>query len=408
MAVTQARATVRDVRRANRGRLLGELYHGGSLSRQELGVRTDLSQASISNLISEFLDEGLVEEAGLVDSDGGRPRALLRVNPGWGYVVGAEVGETLVGVELYDLTLTRVAGVELPVGPDGPSPEVVLDRLGEGLTAVLAAADVDRAGVVGFGVGVSGVVESGEAVHAQTLGWDAVPFGSMLRRATGLPVHVDNGVKALGRAEMWFGAGRGARHAVVALIGTGVGAAVVTDGHMYRGAHGSAGEWGHTTLVHRGRRCRCGALGCLEAYVGADAVLARWAEAGGPPGADLAALLSAAPADPIAAAVLDDTVDYLGAGLGNLVNLFNPELVVLAGWAGLALGQARLADIRAAAGERALHQSFARTRIELCSLGPEAVARGAAAAPVARLLAAGGVRPGAPAAPPRQSRRSWA
>src|SRR5690349_15812735 len=111
--VETRRTTVRDVRRANRASLLTHLFHGGLQSRQELGATTALSQASVSNLIGEMLDEGLVEEAGLVGSDGGRPRVLLRVRPGYGYVVGADVGETRLLVELYDLAMSRLAAVTL-------------------------------------------------------------------------------------------------------------------------------------------------------------------------------------------------------------------------------------------------------------------------------------------------------
>ena len=106
------RATVRDVRRANRSSLLTDLFHGGRQSRQQLGATTSLSQASVSNLIGEMIDEGLVEEAGLVGSDGGRPRVLLRVRPGFRYVVGADVGETRIVVELYDLAMTRLAAAK--------------------------------------------------------------------------------------------------------------------------------------------------------------------------------------------------------------------------------------------------------------------------------------------------------
>src|SRR5262249_35232903 len=146
--------------------------------------------------------------------------------------------------------------------------------------------------LLGAGVGVSGIVEqgpSGAIVHAQTLGWDAVPLEALLREGTDLPLHIDNGAKTLGQAEMWFGAGRGSRPAVCALVGSGVGAAVVTNGATYRGASTSAGEWGHTTLVYDGRPCRCGSRGCLEAYVGAEGVLDRYRQArrGRPvPGAD--------------------------------------------------------------------------------------------------------------------------
>src|SRR3954469_19417741 len=137
------RTTVRDVRRANRASLLTDLFHGGRQSRQQLGETTALSQASVSNLIGEMIDEGLVEEAGLVGSDGGRPRALLRVAPGYGYVVGADVGETRVLVELYDLAMSRLGVASYALGSGGIDPEVAAATLLEGLGAVIAQAGVD-------------------------------------------------------------------------------------------------------------------------------------------------------------------------------------------------------------------------------------------------------------------------
>src|SRR5262249_30245199 len=134
----------------------------------------------------------------------------------------------------------------------------------------------------GIGIGVPGTVEQGGTarVYAPTIGWDAVPLEDLLRAAgTRPPLFLDNGAKTQGQAEMWFGAGKGARHAVIALIGSGVGAAVITHGSTYRGATSSAGEWGHTTIVYGGRPCRCGARGCLEAYVGAEGILDRYRQA---------------------------------------------------------------------------------------------------------------------------------
>ncbi|BFU43607.1 ROK family transcriptional regulator [Krasilnikovia sp. MM14-A1004] len=390
------RTTVRDVRRANRASLLTDLFHGGRQSRQQLGDTTALSQASVSNLIGEMIEEGLVEEAGLVGSDGGRPRALLRVAPGFGYVVGADVGDTRVLVELYDLAMSRLGVASYELGERGRDPQLVVAKLVEGLDAVVEQAGIAPDEVLGYGVGVAGVVDSsGEAmVYAQTTGWDGVPLGAMLRAATDVPVFVENGAKTVGQAEMWFGAGRGARHAVIVLVGTGVGAAVVMDGRNYRGAHSSAGEWGHTTLVYDGERCRCGARGCLEAYIGADRVIRRLAEATGEP-ADpmlLTRLLAGDhPLPPPVAQVVAETVGYLGAGIAGLVNLFNPERIVLGGRTGLALGERFLSDIRAAAARNALRQPYSKTRIEVCQLGPDAVAMGAATLPVARLLADGGL-----------------
>jgi predicted NBD/HSP70 family sugar kinase len=390
------RTTVRDVRRANRASLLTDLFHGGRQSRQQLGDTTALSQASVSNLIGEMIDEGLVEEAGLVGSDGGRPRALLRVAPGYGYVVGADVGETRLLVELYDLSMSRLGMAEYAL--ERNTPETVAARLVQGLAAVIAEAGVDDSEVLGFGVGVAGVVDqTGDAVvHSQTTGWDAVPLGEMLRASTEVPIFVENGAKTVGQAEMWFGAGRGARHAVIVMVGTGVGAAVVMDGRSYRGAHSNAGEWGHTTLVYDGDVCRCGARGCLEAYIGADTVNRRLAEATGQP-FDHGLLSRMLAADAVlegkAAEVIAQTVGYLGAGIADLINLFSPERIVLGGPAGLILGERFLPDIRAAAARNALRQPYSKTRIDLCQLGPDAVAMGAATLPVARLLADGGLPP---------------
>ncbi|MET8150695.1 ROK family protein [Actinoplanes sp. NPDC049668] len=391
------RTTVRDVRRANRASLLTDLFHGGRQSRQQLGETTALSQASVSNLIGEMIDEGLVEEAGLVGSDGGRPRALLRVAPGHGYVVGADVGETRVLVELYDLAMSRLAVAQYPLGGDGSDSAAAVALLLEGLASVVKESGVRCADVLGFGVGVPGVVEESggsPVVHSQTTGWDAVPLGELLGAGTDVPVFVENGAKAVGQAEMWFGAGRGARHAVIVLVGNGVGAAVVLDGRGYRGAFSNAGEWGHTTLVYDGDLCRCGARGCLEAYIGSATVTARIAAATGQePDARLVTrmLATGGALEGAAADIMAETVGYLGAGIAGLINLFSPERIVLGGPLGLALGERFLPDIRAAAARNALKQPYSRTRIDLCQLGPDAVAMGAATLPIARLLADGGL-----------------
>jgi predicted NBD/HSP70 family sugar kinase len=162
----------------------------------------------------------------------------------------------------------------------------------------------------------------------------------------------------------------------------------------YRGFHSSAGEWGHTTIVYGGRSCRCGARGCLEAYVGAEAILDRYrvasrGRAAAAPDEESAINALVQSGSKAATAVLGETVGYLGAGFATLINLFNPERIVLGGWTGLALGQRFLPQIREATGEHALRQPFAQTEIVLCELGQDAVALGAATLPVARLLTVG-------------------
>jgi predicted NBD/HSP70 family sugar kinase len=395
------RATVRDMRRANRSVLLSKIYLDGPLSRQELTQLTELSQASVSTLVAEFIEEGLVEEAGFVESDGGRPRVLLQVAPTFSHVIGVDVGETRVQVELFDLGMRALAKADYPIEWAEMGPELIVADIVAGIEAVTTQAGVDQESVLGVGVGVPGVVDQGEdgLVHAQTLNWDGVPLRSMLRESTSIPIHIDNGAKMFGQAEMWFGAGRGLQDAVIALVGSGVGAAVVTGGVSYRGTHSSAGEWGHTTIVYGGRLCRCGSRGCLEAYVGAEGILDRFREAnrgrsagGSDEESAFGALIEAAGSSRTAQKVVTETVGYLGAGIATLINLFNPERIVLGGWAGLVLGGRWLPEIRQAAAEHALRRPFSQTEIELCRLGPDAVALGAATLPVAQLLADGGVR----------------
>ncbi|WP_037908465.1 ROK family transcriptional regulator [Actinacidiphila yeochonensis] len=397
----RGRRTVRDLRRGNRASLLRHLYFEGPLSRQELGRDTGLSAGSISNVVGELLADGMVEEAGAVESDGGRPRTLLQVAPGYGYVVGVDVGETRARVELFDLALTERAADDLPLSDGGHDVDHVVGLVLDGIRTVVREAGVDDREVLGVGIGVPGIVEQGDAVpgegvgivvHGQTIGWDAVPLGRLLREGTGLPLFIDNGAKTLGQAEMWFGGGRGADSVVIALIGSGVGACVVADGKPYHGATSSAGEWGHTTLRVGGRTCRCGSRGCLEAYVGAEALLGRWQPApeGASEEAGLAAMLAAADHDEQAAALLTEAAEYLGAGIADLVNLFNPERIVIGGWAGLLLGPRLLPAVREAAAAYALRHPSAQTSIELGRLGADAVTVGAATLPLARFLDTGG------------------
>ncbi|MFD9265471.1 ROK family protein [Streptomyces goshikiensis] len=414
MTTGRSGRTVRDLRRGNRGAVLQRLYFGGPMSRQELGPATGLSSGSVSNVVGELIADGLLEEAGIVDSDGGRPRTLLRVSPGSAHLIGVDVGETRVRVELFDLTLTELARAETPLLPRGCyDVGPIVDHIRAGIGAVLARAGVGTDRLLGVGVGVPGIVDreapGGTVVHGQTIGWDAVPLEALLR-ATGtlpeeVPYLIDNGARTLGQAEMWFGAGRGARDAVVVLFGSGVGASLITDGSPEGGStEGTPLEWGHLTVAVRGRRCRCGARGCLEAYTGAESLLARWAERGGGGPADeeeaLAALLAAAlTGDPVARDVLDETAEYLGAGLSDLINLFRPERILIGGWAGLLLGPYVLPAVREHARRHALRHPAARVSIDLGSLGPDAVTVGAATLPLSAFFATGGRRTSPPATP---------
>lgn len=411
--VERHRRTVRDLRRGNRAAVLQRLYFDGPMSRQALVPATGLSSGSISNVVSELTADALLEEAGVVESDGGRPRTLLRVSPSAGYLIGVDVGETMVRIELFDLGMSELARSELALTQLGYDVDVIVRYIGEGIASVLTEAAVPPDRLLGVGVGVPGIVErsgpEGALVHGQTIGWAGVPLETLLRQVAELPpevgFYVNNGAKALGQAEMWFGGGRGAEDAVIVLFGSGVGACIVTGGAIHGGMHGSAGEWGHLTVNVRGRRCRCGARGCLEAYAGSEALLQRWVEAGGtvPDGAGeeeaVTALLAAADPrddggapDPVAVAVLEETAEYLGAGISDLINLFSPERVLIGGWAGLQLGPHILESLRRYADSFSLRHPAGKVTIGMGLLGPDAVTVGAATLVLADFFKSGGRR----------------
>jgi predicted NBD/HSP70 family sugar kinase len=392
--------TVRDLRTTTRSAVLRALFVSGPASRVQLARSTGLSNATITNVIADLMADGLVDEAGPDEPTGGRPSVKLRVNPGYGLFLGVDVGETRIRVEAFDFAMAKMAGTMRPLG-SAHGPKVVVDSIASGLDEVISELG-GASEIVGLGLGVPGVVsQNGEPiVLAPAFGWHSVPLVTLLRSHTDLPIMIDNGAKTMGQAEMWFGAGRGARHAIVVLLGTGVGAAIFADGMLYRGAGSSAGEWGHTTIVHNGGLCRCGSRGCLEAYVGADAILRRWAERGGRRarlGADeeddLLALVEAAAEDREARQVIDEIAGYLATGICSLVNLFDPERIVIGGWAGMQLGPSIIDAVRVHVAEHSVHRPAVHADIRLGQLGPDAVALGAATLVADRLLARGGERP---------------
>lgn len=379
------RYTVRDLRRDNRSALLWALFSAQPCTRQDLGAATGLSPASVSTAIRELIAEDVVAEAGPLESDGGRPSVLLRMNPDYGQFIGIDVGETRISAEMFDLTMARLARAEHLLDPRRHGPELVADRIAQCHALLLDGADSQRS-VIGVGVAVPGAVEldaDGQVtVYGQSYGWDAVPLERLLRDRIGgeFPLLIDNGAKSLAQAELWFGAARGARRAVVCLIGSGAGASVITGGVT------TAIEWGHTTIVAGGRRCRCGSHGCVEAYVGAEAILDRYGRPvpGGDEDAALTALVTSSTAE--ASTLLDETATYLGIGIANLINVFNPDRVILGGWAGQLLAERSFPLIERAAADHALRHTFAATTITRGDLVPDPVALGAATLPLTHFL----------------------
>ena len=308
------------------------------------------------------------------------------------WIVGVDVGGT-----------TSAAGVVTETGEvvaDATAATESTDR-GRALDAIAMLIErvsqrMGRRGAA-IGIGVPGPVDArngrvGEPVtHVPALAGQAV--GPELARRCGLPVFVDNDVNALALGEWMFGAGRGATSVVVLAAGTGVGAGIVLDGRIVRGATGFGGELGHTPVKFDGPPCFCGGRGCLAIYasgrgiaeaargrIAGDTTSRILAAAGGDPMAITAAVVFAAAAegDPVAGEVVDEACRALGATIGTIVNGLNPEVIVITG--GVARSLAPLeARILAAAGEHAFARALAGTRVAIVPGDKRAGVRGAAA-----------------------------
>ncbi|MBH5338554.1 ROK family transcriptional regulator [Streptomyces pactum] len=390
--VAARRSVACDPRYGDRSSLLWSLYDS-PLTRAELCRRTGLGAATVNSAVTGLLREGVVTESAAAPAAGdGRP-GLLRITPGHRHVVGVDVARDRVRVELFDLALTPRGKADYPLRSGRQDPGLVVRHVLAGLRTVLEAAAVPRPEVIGLAVataagpppdssGPAAPAAGPVAARARADGQHASLLRRLLSAGSGLPVFLDERHHALGRAEMWRGAGRGARHAVLARIDTTVEALVLTRGpHPARTGAGSRGSrWGHTTVRPDGRRCRCGARGCLEAYLGAEAVLERYRQArrgrpvrGEDAEAAFAAMITAADASAAARRVVDEATAHLGTGLAHLVAQFNPERVILGGWAGARLGAHRLPALREAVAAEALRRPSARTGIALCRFGADAV-----------------------------------
>jgi predicted NBD/HSP70 family sugar kinase len=383
--------TVLDLRRNNRQKILQLIYFSGSITRPELIQQSGLSAGTVANVVTELLSEDILIELGMEESQGGRPRTILSINPDFGYFVGIDIGETHVCLELFDITLNKIGAV-LPAIHDGEDkPFYIVKQILDNLNLLLQEANISMEQIIGVGIGVPGVVDRERPDDLQVIApiwnWKTVPLYSMLKNHLDIPIYLDNGAKAMTQAEAWFKVGQPLETMVALLIGTGVGGGIIQHGELYRGPTNSAGELGHTIIELKGRPCRCGSQGCLEAYLGALGILERVQELDSNHAClkqatqkeSIATLVEMiASNDRVANQVLKDTGQYLGAAIVNIVNIFNPQLIILGGWLGILIGPYILDEVERVVKQNALKPALKNLKIELAQFGDDAISLGAA------------------------------
>lgn len=358
-AVLPRGRSITDVKEHNLHAILSALLRCGPTSRVDMARLTGLSSTTITNLVTLLIEQGIVEEAGkeLANPDAraerpsegragaGRPPTLIRIVPQARYAVGIHIGVDTVHVGVTDLFGCLLA-YRVEQQPPDVSPEQLLHMAAGMVDSCLEASGARRECLVGIGVGASGLTDphTGVNVLAPSLGWRNVHVRDILAGITGLPVMVDNNVRAMALAESMFGAGRGVNMLAFVYSRVGVGAGFVIGGEPYRGTQYGAGEIGHTTVVPAGGApCRCGNTGCLETLV-SEGEIVRLAGvlAARSPDSTLArslasersidAVFDAARAgDRDARTLLDERAFHLGTTLANLINVMNPDMIILGG-----------------------------------------------------------------------------
>ncbi len=295
------------------------------------------------------------------------------------YVVGIDIGGTNIVVGTVAEDGSELVGLvsEPTIADQGA--EAVLGRIVKLARASIAAASGKK--IAGVGIGSPGPLDTrtGIVLLTPNLGWTNFPVRDRVAEALGLPATLDNDANCAIFGEWWRGAARGVQHVVGLTIGTGIGGGIVLGGEIYRGASDMAGEIGHMTIDLNGRRCKCGNYGCLEAYASGPAIAARAVEgiqAGVETGlpeyvqGDLSKITAqlvyeaANDGDEFALEVVHDTAHFLGAGVANIINIFNPQVVVIVGGVTLA-GERLFTPLRSEVKRRAF-----KPAVDVCRILP--------------------------------------
>ncbi|WP_274364242.1 ROK family protein [Paenibacillus thermotolerans] len=373
------------IKKMNKGHVLDCIVSGAPLSRADISAKIGLNKASVSTLVNEWIEEQLVIETGLGQSSGGRKPVMLLFNNKGGYSVGVDLGVNYVAAVLTDLTGNVIKRVRLAL--EARDADSVYESLRQAIRSVSAAAPPSPYGIVGIGVGVPGIVdESGTILSAPNLGWRDVSLKEKLQSDFQTEVSVENEANAGAVGEQKYGIGTDVPNLVYISAGIGIGSGIIMHGGIYRGAFGYSGELGHMTIqADNGLLCSCGNTGCWEMYASENALLREAKDAIGH-AATLESLMEAAECGNEIAIRRFETVGYyLGTGIANVMNGFNPEMVVVGNRLSLAGKWIKPALLQAVQ-RRSLRFHSKEVRIEFAALGTDSTALGSASLAVSGFL----------------------
>ncbi|WP_099160096.1 ROK family protein [Virgibacillus ndiopensis] len=321
------------VKKGNKSLVLETIKEQSPISRADIANHTGLNKGTVSSLVSELLEEELIYESGPGESSGGRRPVMLLFNQQAGYSIGIDLGVNyLLGV------LTDLQGNicnEKKVTFSQLSYEEIKNKLFDNIDYLVTSAPKSAYGIVGIGIGVPGTVSiDGEILVAPNLGWRNINLQNILEEKYELPIIIENEANAGAYGEKKFGVGKDLDNIIYVSAGIGIGVGLILNGKLYKGNNGFSGELGHMTIEVNGPKCRCGNEGCWELYASEKALLHNAQQLGVKiPSSEENALeflnQLAVSGDPETLALFNKIGDYLGVGINNIINIFNPQQVII-------------------------------------------------------------------------------
>jgi N-acetylglucosamine repressor len=364
------------IKAMNRSLLLNIIRREERISRKQLTELSGLSVGAVSGIVSELLLNNWILEIGEGDYTGGRRQTLIKLNPKAGYAMGIKVMETrIIGA------ITNFSGEIVHYWDETTGfpkhPDEFAKHLASSIQTALKKARLETNRLFGIGVGLAGHIQSTNGIvhYSPFFGWRNVPLAQLIHQHLQLPVYIENDVNTLTITEQLFGAGRHHTNFLVVTIGRGIGLGLVINGQLYRGSRGGAGEFGHTVIAQNPRE-----FATLE-DIAADPTMLAEAKT-----QSLQELVKAADAgDENARQILARSGEYVGAGLANLINILNPELLIVSG-EGILAGDYRLQPMLESLKKHAFIGLVDEVQIIIEPTDDKAWARGAASLVISKVF----------------------
>lgn len=368
--------------------ILNFIKRRGHISRTKLQQITNIRMATITTLVKELMDEGLVREAGYNESSRGRRQVLLQINPAGAWAIGLEFDADKVNGAIVNLGGEIKARVERKFTTNQDR-EPILKEIVTVLNKIIQKSGTMASKLRGIGIADPGLVDRhrGVSIFASNIkGWRNVPLRKILEKEFSLPVSLEGGSRAKALAESWLGTGKGIEHLISVDLEVGIGCGIISHGRLIRGSSEFSGELGHTHVIEDGPLCKCGSYGCLDAIASESAIIAHVQEAinrgttslANKKDIDIKTIFEAGKkGDKLCRNVLARAGHYLGVGIANLVNLLNPEMIIFGGHM-VEAQDLLLKPVERAIKTQALEVSCQSLKIEISKLGDTAGVLGGA------------------------------